>query len=171
MRFSMVSQSSSVLVETIQGQLDLYHAVFVIHMLSCLTVLQFYGMNYVSMRIYRVLIRNENTGLSRFLSAKSLNRFQTEDNSPRSIMLGLHYFTSLVALRVDQRLPIWCATRVQSPRKICLFLRHRPSDCKLAKDIISRWRLLGLVLCLDQSQIDTCATQGPVRELERSIGH
>ena len=115
--------------------------------------------------------QNENTGLSRFLSAKSLNRFQTEDNSPRSIMLGLHYFTSLVALRVDQRLPIWCATRVQSPGKICLFLRHRPSDCKLAKDIISRWRLLGLVLCLDQSQIDTCATQGPVRELERSIGH
>ena len=35
----------TVLVETIQGQLDLYHAVFVIHMLSCLTVLQFYGMH------------------------------------------------------------------------------------------------------------------------------
>lgn len=63
----------TVLVETIQGQLDLYHAVFVIHMLSCLTVLQFYGMNYVSMRIYRVLIRNENTGLSRFLSAKRID--------------------------------------------------------------------------------------------------
>ncbi|KAN0132212.1 hypothetical protein V8E53_009978 [Lactarius tabidus] len=33
----------TVLVETIKRQLDLYHAIFVIHMLSCLTVLQFYG--------------------------------------------------------------------------------------------------------------------------------
>ncbi|KAH9167476.1 hypothetical protein EDB89DRAFT_2074821 [Lactarius sanguifluus] len=33
----------TVLVQTIQGQLDLYHAIFVMHMLVCLTVLHIYG--------------------------------------------------------------------------------------------------------------------------------
>jgi hypothetical protein len=63
----------TVLIETIKRQLDLYHAVFAIHMLSCLTVLQFYGTNYVPMRICRMLIRNENIGLNRFLSAKRVD--------------------------------------------------------------------------------------------------
>jgi hypothetical protein len=61
----------TVLVETIKGQLDLYHAIFVIHMLACFLSAQFYGMNYVPMRTSRVLIRDENTGLNRVLSAKT----------------------------------------------------------------------------------------------------
>jgi hypothetical protein len=63
----------TVLVETIKRQLDLYHAIFVVHMLSCLTVLQFYGMNDAPMKTHRVLISKENTGFSRFLSAKRID--------------------------------------------------------------------------------------------------
>jgi len=37
----------TVLVETIKGQLDLYHAIFVIHMLACFLSAQFYGLNRV----------------------------------------------------------------------------------------------------------------------------
>ncbi len=63
----------TVLVQTIQGQLDLYHAIFVMHMLLCLTVLHIYGMTCVPIRIYyRLLIRDENTGIKRFIFA---NRF------------------------------------------------------------------------------------------------
>jgi hypothetical protein len=42
-------------------------------MLSCLTVLQFYGMNDAPMRTHRVFIRNENTGFGRFLLAKRID--------------------------------------------------------------------------------------------------
>ena len=61
----------TVVVQTIQGQLDLYHAIFVMHMLICLTVLHLYGMRCVPTRIYyKVLIRAEKkTGFDRFVHA------------------------------------------------------------------------------------------------------
>ena len=59
----------TVLVQTIQGQLDLYHAVFVVHLLACLSGFQVYGMTCIPLGIYRVLIREENTGMFRFVSA------------------------------------------------------------------------------------------------------
>ena len=62
----------TVLVQTIKGQLDLYHAIFMIHLLSSLAIFQFYGMSYVPMRIYRVLIKRETTGLRRFVWVKRL---------------------------------------------------------------------------------------------------
>ena len=42
----------TVLVQTIQGQLDLFHAIFVMHMLACLSVLHIYGMTCVPITIY-----------------------------------------------------------------------------------------------------------------------
>ena len=62
----------TVLVQTIQGQLDLYHAVFVMHMLTCLTLLHMYGMSCGPTRIYRLIIGDENIGANRFILA---NRF------------------------------------------------------------------------------------------------
>jgi hypothetical protein len=63
----------TVLVQSIQGQLDLYHAIFVMHMVACLSVLHLYGMTCVPMWIYyRVLIRAEKIGINRFIQA---NRF------------------------------------------------------------------------------------------------
>ena len=63
----------TVLVQTIQGQLDFYHAIFVIHMVACLSVLHLYGVACVPMWIYyRVLTRAEKTGINRFILA---NRF------------------------------------------------------------------------------------------------
>ena len=62
----------TVLIQTIKGQLDLYHAIFMIHLLSCLTIFQYYGMSYVPMTIYSALIRDEDTGLSRFFRARRI---------------------------------------------------------------------------------------------------
>ena len=58
----------TVLVQTIQGQLDLYHAVFVVHTLSGLLAFQIYGMPCVPLGVSRVLVREENTGMFRFIS-------------------------------------------------------------------------------------------------------
>ena len=79
-----------------------------IHLLSCLAIFQFYGMNYIPMRIYRVLIRYRLEKIC--LGQESL--LQIEDDHPRSAMSGLNYLAPLVVLRVDQSLAIWCATRV-----------------------------------------------------------
>ena len=50
----------TVLVQTIQRQLDLYHAIFVMHMLVCFAILYGYGMSCVPIRIfYKLLIRVE----------------------------------------------------------------------------------------------------------------
>ena len=61
----------TVVVQTIQGQLDLYHAIFVMHLLTCLSIFHLYGMRCVSTRIYyKVLIRAEKkTGFIRFVEA------------------------------------------------------------------------------------------------------
>ena len=40
------------LVQTIQGRLDLYHAIFVMHILLCLSVYQNHGTYCISRRIY-----------------------------------------------------------------------------------------------------------------------
>ena len=44
----------TVLVQTIKGQLDLYHAIFVMHMLVFYSIHQFDGMSCVLMRIYGI---------------------------------------------------------------------------------------------------------------------
>ncbi len=61
------------LVQTIQGQLDLYHAIIVAQMQVFIHI---YGVTCVPMKIYyRVLIRDENTGATRFILA---NRFSSK---------------------------------------------------------------------------------------------
>ena len=56
----------TVLIQTIQGRLDLYHAIFVMHMLVCLSVFQACGMRCVPMRICRY---SSETGIKTSIAA------------------------------------------------------------------------------------------------------
>ena len=46
------------LIRTIQGQLDLYHAIFVMLVIACFSIIHLFGMSYIPTRIYGVIIND-----------------------------------------------------------------------------------------------------------------
>lgn len=118
----------TVLVRTIKGQLDLYHAIFVMHMLVFFSVIQLDGMSCVPMGIDRY---SSETKKYRHQHIYLETWLQTGYDLRRSVFRDPSHFLFLGALRVDQRLCIWVATAVQRPREICFFLYQRPRDRSL----------------------------------------
>lgn len=117
------------LVQTIQQQLDLYHAIIVMQLMLSLLFLHGFGTICVLMKIsYRVLISGEYRNEEIYHGQK--NRFQDEDDYRHSDTI-CRYLLSLVVLRVGPRLAIRRATRVQRPRQIRPCFLHLSSDRSL----------------------------------------
>lgn len=129
------------LVQTIQRQLDLYHAIIVMQLMLSLQFLHGFGAICVLVRIsYIVLISGEYRNEEIYLGQN--NRLQNEDDYRHSDSFS-RYLLSLVVLRVEQRLAIRRAARMQRPCQI------RPCFLHLSSD-----RSLGTVLVYDNPRHD-----------------